>query len=551
MSKQGFIQLRTKQALTQLAKDPEVTIFAPLWVKTALEKVSAELQDMRFNVGESKCYYTINKTMTLIDLVAIARAESVNTTGIINFSQYPDISEATVIALRDLVKHCVIVGKDVAIQYGGYPNLSTIRFALNQEVYICDLPGLQFQALNNTGRHVLLTEKGDLPKGALDEDIYLNTVGETKKTYQQAIADNSGRFLTGFFKNTAVIFDTKAFHAFVAQDFVLSAQALNRHAKAHNPQRSLNFKFLKYGAGFFAEALKGKAREELDVHLTLGVLLGLRQLLLVQSPDTYSQIKRIELPFFNTANNPKIQRILDKIALLCKQKGIEFASDKNDALAPTSTHMTATTNCSDPHAPTGNEMNYGSVDAAIAENLKRKGNNFSPICNPEMKAQYVIVQHLGHDAEAVIKNILKPTSLLQHIKNRKWSLLVATVISAAIRVESLLWLGLRASWATCLSVGGLVLLGVELIQWLRDSLKTKQYKNYKSKEVSLPETLTDAQREAFAMGKEAAQSFIAQAKSCFMWQGYRSANDYYAGYQASLLNDESLMSTVKNSKKIK
>ncbi len=37
----------------------------------------------------------------------------------------------------------------------------------------------------------------------------------------------------------------------------------------------------------------------------------------------------------------------------------------------------------------GNEMRYGSVDAAIAENLKSKGNSFCPILNPEMEVKLI------------------------------------------------------------------------------------------------------------------------------------------------------------------
>lgn len=551
MSKHGFIQLRTQQSLRQLAKDPDVTVFAPAWVKAALEKLSIQLQGMQFEIEQSNRYYTIDKNMSLVDLLAIARAESANTTGIIDFDQYPGLPKATVIALRDLVKHCVIIGTDTATHFGGYPKGKPVS-KLNQEVYICDLPGLQFQELNNTGRHVLLSEKDDLPKGVLDNDIYINTVGAPKKTYKEAMADKSGRFLTGLFKNKAVLFDSKAFHAFVAQDFVLSAQALNTHAKAHNPNRNLSFKFLKYGAGFFAEGLDGKARTELDVHLSFAVYFGLQQLL-AQPADTYSHIKRIELPFFDDTDNPGVKVVLGLIALLCKEKGIEFASDKNDALAPTSKHMTATTNCSDPHAPTGNEMNYGSVDAAIAENLKRKGNNFSPICNPAMKAQYINIQHLAQGISTDLENILnkESTSFWQPILKRKWSLLAATLSSVSVRAGALLWLGLRASWATCLSIGGLVLLGVELVRCLRDKFKDRQYQNYKAKEASLTGALTDAQREAFEIGKDAAQSICVQAKSCFMWRAYQSSNDYYAGYQAALLNDEVLIKEVKKSKKIK
>lgn len=37
-------------------------------------------------------------------------------------------------------------------------------------------------------------------------------------------------------------------------------------------------------------------------------------------------------------------------------------------------------------------MRYGSVDAAIAENLLSKGNPFCPILNPEMEVNFIDLQ---------------------------------------------------------------------------------------------------------------------------------------------------------------
>jgi hypothetical protein len=62
---------------------------------------------------------------------------------------------------------------------------------------------------------------------------------------------------------------------------------------------------------------------------------------------------------------------------------------RDDALKKTSTYVTATTNCADPHVVMGNEMDFGSVDAAIAENLLSKANIFSPTINQSMKEKFI------------------------------------------------------------------------------------------------------------------------------------------------------------------
>lgn len=82
-----------------------------------------------------------------------------------------------------------------------------------------------------------------LPTGLLDEFIYQKVVNEKKPTIEQARNDHSGRFVG----HSGVFFDTKAYVKFVANDVVLAGIALN-----HNATGPINFKFLKYGTGYFA-----------------------------------------------------------------------------------------------------------------------------------------------------------------------------------------------------------------------------------------------------------------------------------------------------------
>ncbi len=394
MSKGGIINFRNQQDFNTKANDAGVKVFAPAWVEKALDKLSEELKGAKFHIDPpSGKYLVIKDKMSLTDLVAIARNEIVNVSGTINWELYEGIEIPTILALRDLVKHCVIVGKDIATGFGGYPQASPIS-QQNNVVYICDLPGMQFQEIYNSGRHVLLSEQNDLPVGPFDKEIFKNTVGVDKSTFAQAQQNAEGRFINGIFKGKPVLFDTTAFQAFVMQDFILAATALNAQAKLAVPADELNFKFLKYGTGFFADNLQDEAKAKLSENLAIGVYKGLEQLCALPI-ECRSQIKRLELPFYKDKFNIRIDAILKNIGILCNVNNIEFAAHNEDALAPTvAKYKTATTNCSDPHAPMGNEMHYGSVDAAIAENLQRKGNNFNPICNPAMGSQYLTVKHL-------------------------------------------------------------------------------------------------------------------------------------------------------------
>lgn len=81
------------------------------------------------------------------------------------------------------------------------------------------------------------------PKGVLDDFIYEHVVNERKPTIKDAKNDNSGRFVLC----NGVFFDVRAYVMFVANDVFITGMALNECAT-----EPLNFKFLKYGTGYFA-----------------------------------------------------------------------------------------------------------------------------------------------------------------------------------------------------------------------------------------------------------------------------------------------------------
>lgn len=129
----GYIQFRSGQNAKTIADDEKVKVFAPDWVKGVLAELVFELRGARFRI-EGRNDLVIGDEISLTDLVAIARNEFYNVTGKISDDLYREINFDTIITLRDLVKHCVIVGKDVATHFGGYPSGNEIC-VLNKDVF--------------------------------------------------------------------------------------------------------------------------------------------------------------------------------------------------------------------------------------------------------------------------------------------------------------------------------------------------------------------------------------------------------------------------------
>jgi hypothetical protein len=98
-------------------------------------------------------------------------------------------------------------------------------------------------------------------------------------------------------------------------------------------------------------------------------------------------MKALEFPFYRM--DPKSKTRLDDL----KSKfGINYRFSHDDALKNTTKEeglVVAVTNCGDPHAACGNEMGFSSVDGAIAENLRSKGNIFCPSLNKSIQTKFV------------------------------------------------------------------------------------------------------------------------------------------------------------------
>lgn len=248
------IFLRQDQTIDCLSKnyhDSNVLIVAPDWVKEGLNQLSQFIpQGTEFPVYEnnnpSKIKSIIIKNeLTLKDLIVISRNEPVNVSGRINYKNYEpifsDANKNVIYSIKDLARQCVIVARDKTTNYGGYPKGQNPITKQNEQVYIVDLIGLQFQNKFNSGRLVLIGN--NLPEGLLDDLIFEKVVGEKKKSFKEASEDKSKRYL----QHNEVYFDTIAYKKFVETDVLISGLALNIIAN-----KSLNFKFLKYGTGFFA-----------------------------------------------------------------------------------------------------------------------------------------------------------------------------------------------------------------------------------------------------------------------------------------------------------
>lgn len=342
-------------------------MYAPRWVCSMLAELgrhvprAVELCDARGGRRRVR----LGDPLGLRALVMLSRLEPSNGSGRIDFGLYGGVGRDVVYSIKDLARQVVTVARDRTTGYGGYPRGDVVE--QESDVFVADLVGLQFQQRHNSGRLVLLSADGQ-PRGVLDDEIFRRVVGEPRRTYAQAAADTSGRYVRC---GRGELFDTHAYRAFVAGDFVLSCIAVSARAAGTR----VNFKFLQYGTGFFA----GDYGSEVRQNIVPGVLAGLRRFLAMRVDDA---IASFEFPYYEHSR---------EVEELCREHGVGCVFGRWDALRQRGSLMTATTNCANGHAMAGNGMGHGSVDAAIASNLVRRANNLSPVINERMCEEYVDV----------------------------------------------------------------------------------------------------------------------------------------------------------------
>jgi len=176
--------------------------------------------------------------------------------------------------------------------YGGLRN---DRIKQEAKVYICDLAGLQFQQPYNSGRLVLIEEEPI--EGLVDDLIYQNVVNEKKAKFEEVseIYSNTGRYIK---LRDDCFFDSVAYKKFVTNDVILTIGALNDYV--HLNQDQLNFKFLKYGSGYFAGSFK--IREQLEKNILDAVIDGLE---IAFGKYKIDSIKSVEFAFYNFSDEQK------------------------------------------------------------------------------------------------------------------------------------------------------------------------------------------------------------------------------------------------------
>lgn len=104
--------IKLYQRYSQEYEDEHVTVCAFEWMKDGLKHIRKLLgdEDLVVNVADSVKYNIVEGNLSLKDLQIIARNESSNTTGLIDFGRYNGISRELIYSLKDLNRQTVIVG---------------------------------------------------------------------------------------------------------------------------------------------------------------------------------------------------------------------------------------------------------------------------------------------------------------------------------------------------------------------------------------------------------------------------------------------------------
>jgi hypothetical protein len=95
----GRVYLRSDQIWDQIlskSQNEKITIYAPIWLKNGLNELSKYFSNAKFDIYNGNGIKTehclqIGDSLTLKQLSTIARNESRNVTGIIDFNNYKQI----------------------------------------------------------------------------------------------------------------------------------------------------------------------------------------------------------------------------------------------------------------------------------------------------------------------------------------------------------------------------------------------------------------------------------------------------------------------------
>lgn len=123
------IYLRYDQKISDIGQhiNPAISLYAPKWVSEGLHILGERLEGTEFEIYDSSSKtgtsrFKLSSPLTLSQLQKTARNEQSNTSGRIELANYQPALENKldeIIALKDLVRQTIIVGKDTTTHYGG------------------------------------------------------------------------------------------------------------------------------------------------------------------------------------------------------------------------------------------------------------------------------------------------------------------------------------------------------------------------------------------------------------------------------------------------
>lgn len=111
--------------------------------------------------------------------------------------------------------------------------------------------------------------------------------------------------------------------------------------------------------------------------------------------------------------------------------------------------------------------------------------------------------------------------------------------------------GLAPTAANAITTYYTAFIGLELVRYARNWMKTAQYAAYEAKTDNQINMLNDAQVTAFDVGQQSAKSTKGQILGLFAWQAYRHPKAFYAGYEAHVNENEALIKKVLAKSKAK
>lgn len=315
--------------------------------------------------------------LTARHLQILARNEVMNVTGEMNIALYGGLlSDNDIASIRALVKKSLVSGLVKVTAYGGY-GAKKIQYANPVDVILIDQAGYQWQDdFRNTGGLFFYPTSPD--ESGLPFD-YLAWQRQTyKDMFGQDRPENPTNCVEVNWRGVNGKLDLDELSKGFANEFLEALDAAVIQGVKHEHINKINFRFLKAGLGFFAEGVTSPPNTQvvlnkLEAARREGILMALSYIQKQNEEVRKSllgKVKRIDLPFTFAPIPEGAETFKSRFEEIAQELGLESGEmGVMDAFSPAPDGYTiATTNCGDPHAMTGNEGGYTSVDAALHSN---------------------------------------------------------------------------------------------------------------------------------------------------------------------------------------